>query len=128
MVQFIDVNSSDPQQMLLYNLFKCLVKKEVSIICYRFGLFGVEKLSHAKIGKLIKKTGSQVLYLERKALDKLRTCKGVYQIKNEELLGAIVGFCDCGCVYHKWGNHWHMGMAIICKKCFEDRIFTKGMK
>lgn len=128
MVHYVDVNSSDPQQMLLYNLFKCLVKKEVSIICYRFGLFGTEKISLAKMGKILKKTANEVLRLERKALDKLRTRKGIYGIENEELLGALVGYCDCGCLYRPRARHWHMGLAFVCHDCYEKRIFNQGKR
>lgn len=121
-MKFISVNSYDPQQMLLYQMFKCLRPREKSILIYHYGLFGIEKHSLVKVSRIFKTSWVTIKKLERKALDKLRTCKDLYKIEDEGLLGALVGFCDCGCVYKKGKKHWHIGMAFVCDKCFEERM------
>jgi len=104
---------------------KNLTVNEMTVLVYHYGLFGVEKKSFNEIALDIKLTRERARQLEASALVKMRTSElrqWVKKLPPSELLGAIMGYCDCGCIYNKDIKLWRVGDGIVCNDCLEKKI------
>lgn len=119
----ISIDPNNPQHEILYKLLTKLSPREQSIIIYRYGLFGQERLSLRLCAPLLSLSNERIRQLEREALVRLRkedVRSLVQKLTHLDLLKAIMGECDCGCLYTADTKLWCLGKIVVCDKCYSE--------
>ena len=124
MTKYIFIDPDDKQHLVLYKLMKALYPREQTVMVFYYGLFGEEPVSYAEIAPMIGKSRERVRQIDTQAILKLR-CKEyrhlVQKLEHPKLLGAIMGFCDCGCIYNNKLKIWKIGEGVVCDVCLSKK-------
>jgi hypothetical protein len=124
MTKYIFIDPDDKQHIVLYNLMQALYPREQTVLVHHYGLFGVDKKSFGEIAPLICKTRERTRQIEVRALMKLKCHEYmplVRKLEPSDLLGAIMGYCDCGCIYQKNLKIWKVGEGVVCDDCLKNK-------
>lgn len=120
----IVIDPKNKEHIILYDVLKVLPPRHQTILVYRFGLFGYDKMPLSICSSALKISKERVRQLEKEGIQRLRDeelRKSVLKLKHKELLEEIMGVCDCGCLYKGQEKLWVVGKSIICDKCMEGK-------